>query len=130
MFIRESQKLLTFLCNPIAYLHRLYSPDIVLSAIPALQINSSLLSGAYQVHLYVEYKYLHFRYIQCRLGPGPKHVLPFAVQIEFHFAPEKRPALEKELVFNVSPFGREHMFLSFNGDRDRHTEPKRGEAEK
>lgn len=92
-FILESQILLDiFACNPIAYLHRLYSPDIVFSVIPALQINSSLLSGAYQVHLYVEYKYLHFKYIQCRLGPGPKHVLPFAVQIEFHFAPEKAPS--------------------------------------
>lgn len=65
---------------------------MVFSEIPALQINSSLLSGAYQVHLYVEYKYLHYKYIQRRLGPLPKHVLPFAVKIEFHVAPEKAPS--------------------------------------
>lgn len=28
------------------------------------QINSCLLSGSYQVHLYVKYKYLHYKYIQ------------------------------------------------------------------
>lgn len=55
----------TFLCViPWAYLHRLHSPGIVFSVIPTLQINSCLLSGAYQVHLYVKYKYLHYKYIQ------------------------------------------------------------------
>ena len=79
-----------FRCNPISYLHRLNSQDIVFSVVLwycSLQINSSMLSGAYQVHLYVKYKYLHFKYIQSRLELQPKHVLPFAIQIGFHSAP-------------------------------------------
>lgn len=68
------------------------SPDIVFTVIHALHVNSCLLSGAYRVHLYDENKYLHFKYIQCRAGSRPKHVLAFAVQIEFHFVPEKEPS--------------------------------------
>lgn len=83
----------TFLCVILwAYLHRLHSPSIVFRVIPTLQINSCLLSGSYQVHLYVKYKYLHYKYIRGRLGPLPKHGLPFAVQIVFHFAPLNVPS--------------------------------------
>lgn len=99
-----------FVCNAIPTVQTYFS---VLCVIHALQINSSLLSGAYQVHLYDKYKYLHFKYIQCRLGLLPKHVLPFAIQIGFHFAPEKAPSpsLKKSLCLMCLPLDRNICFF-------------------
>lgn len=95
--------------------------------IHTIHINSSLLSGAYQVHLYVEYKYLPFKYIQCRLGLGPKHVLPFAVQIEFHFTPEKAPgpSLKKSLCLMYLPLdGNICFFISMETEKQTEREEK------
>lgn len=94
-------------CNPIPHIARLHNPDIVFSA-KCNPCEFEFYHRPYQVHLYGEYKYLHFKYIRRRFSLEPEHVLPFAVQIKCH-----SDSSHKQLVFIV-PCHREHVFLYFN----------------